>query len=774
MSEASSSTQGPNDSAGPERAERLRLTLVTGAILLALALIVVVLRLQRLDELPPGLNRDEGIDGALALQVLEGEHAIFFPVDQGREPSAIYALALSTILFGRTLLAMHLPTALGSAGLVFAVFWLGRLLFGRDDGGRATPWRGLLIGGVGAGLMAVSVSQTIIGRTSYNKVTHMPLLLALCMALLWWGWSKAEQRPSSGDAPPGAASAGDGAGAGRQRSWWRIVLAGVCAGLLPYTYIPARFTPFLFLLFGLSFLLPWEGDEDREEGSGRRSRSSHFSLRVSRLRAELPWAGIFVGVTGLVAAPILVHFALHPEHFLMRSREVWLLRGDQGNAFGAFLGNVWEYMLVFGIRGDPNWRHNFAGQSMLKPWEAIFFWLAVGIAVWRWKRPAYRLLLLWLGVLLLPAMLSRDDIVPHFLRMMGATPAVYLLTAAGLWEALRFLWERRNAIQWPAMQVFGQKENRVAIALGIAVSGLILVQGVFTYRTYFQTWATLPEVYEANETEWAELARTLNARPPEPDAVYLVPYTISEHYSFEYLYGDTVPADVISASVPYLPKELETALAAKENPATVKFVDWDNDRVSGDTLAEQHAVVLLGKYGRYEGAEAYDSFQIHTFTGIDLDRPWAFYEDLEPRAVHYDGGISLIGLASGQGEEQLSTEEPLSLGAERALWVALRWQTAPGLEIDYSISVRVHDAEGGRVYQKDAVLLDARHWRTGRWTEEEPVDTVFYLDIPADLPRGDYELRLIVYDAATLSPTVELGVWEPEVVLARLRLVEGG
>ena len=102
--------------------------------------------------------------------------------------------------------------------------------------------------------------------------------------------------------------------------------------------------------------------------------------------------------------------------------------------------------------------------------------LAVGIAVWRWKRPAYRLLLLWLGVLL---MLSRDDIVPHFLRMMGATPAVYL--------------RRCDAIQWPAMQVFGQKE--IAIALGIAVSGLILVQGVFTYRAYFQTW-TMPEVSE--------------------------------------------------------------------------------------------------------------------------------------------------------------------------------------------------------------------------------------------------------------------------------------
>ncbi|MYC21830.1 MAG: hypothetical protein F4X62_10185, partial [Caldilineaceae bacterium SB0662_bin_25] len=147
MSESSSSERDGTGAAGLTDAGRMRFRLATGAILLALAIVVVVLRFAGLAELPMGLNRDEGIDGALALQVLRGEHAIFFPVDQGREPSAIYALALSTILFGRTLLAMHLPTALGSAGLVFAVFWLGKVLFGRDEGGRPTRWRGLLIGG---------------------------------------------------------------------------------------------------------------------------------------------------------------------------------------------------------------------------------------------------------------------------------------------------------------------------------------------------------------------------------------------------------------------------------------------------------------------------------------------------------------------------------------------------------------------------------------------------------------------------------------------------
>ena len=112
--------------------ERLLLKLAVGGILLALALAVVLLRFQRLDALPPGLVEDEDRDGMGALRVLQGEYAVFFPdVDpHGRDASVIYALALSTLLFGRTLFAMHLPTALGSAGMVLAVFWMGRLLFG--------------------------------------------------------------------------------------------------------------------------------------------------------------------------------------------------------------------------------------------------------------------------------------------------------------------------------------------------------------------------------------------------------------------------------------------------------------------------------------------------------------------------------------------------------------------------------------------------------------------------------------------------------------------
>ena len=724
------SAQHPAGAAASEERERLRLKWATAAILVALAIVVIVLRFHRLSEIPPGLSNDEGVDGSLALQVLRGEHALFFPVNGGRTASAIYALALSTSLLGRTLVAMHLPTALGSAGIVFVVFWLGRLLFGQDKSGRSAPWQGLFIGGVGAGLTAVSIGQTIIGRTSYNKVTHMTLLLCLCLGLLWWGWSKME----------------------RQQSWWRIALAGVCAGLLPYTYIPARFTPLLFLLFGLSFLLP-TGSATRE---GR---------RVGLLKQSLPQAALFMVVAGLVAAPMLVYFALNPSHFFMRSDELWILNPEntQGDPWGALLKNVWDYLLVLGFRGDPNWRYNFAGQPMLNPWEASCFWLGLGLALMRWKQPVYRLLLLCLVVMLLPAILARElyFLVPNSLRMSGATPAIYLLASVGLWETFRFTRAR----------FFGNRQNRANLAAAIMISGVVLAQGALTYHTYFDKWAVAPGVFRAHDVEWAELAWTLNAQPPAAGLVYLAPYTISWNPSLEYLYQGEAPIHVVHANMPDLAPEIESILAGVDNVATVKVVTW-NDNLPWADYGGEHIVALLNKHGHYVGSDEYSSFQFHTFTDIALDRPWTFYEQLESTTIHYDGGISLLGFALGHGEQQLSAQEMLDLGTERASWIALQWRTAPGLEIDYWISLRLHDAKGATVYQEDLVLVDRDRAQTSQWKVDMPVDNLFHLEFPADLPPGKYELRLVVYDAETLKPTVELGVWEPEATLARLQLAE--
>ena len=268
--------------------------------------------------------------------------------------------------------------------------------------------------------------------------------------------------------------------------------------------------------------------------------------------------------------------------------------------------------------------------------------------------------------------------------------------------------------------------TRASIALGVVVGGGVLLQGVNTYRTYFQEWAVTSEFYLAYHGEWADAAQVLNEQPAAADLVYLIPYRFDKHYGFEYLYHGRAPARVIRAVRPDLARKVESLLAEMEEVATVKVLDWNEEFVwSGQ--GDENLADLIGKFGRYAGSEEFPNFRLHTYTDIDLERSWTFYEYLEPLTVHYDGGIDLVGLALGQGEEQMSSHQLLELGQERSRWVALQWQTALGLETDYAISLRLYNSEGEKSYQDDHVLGNSAFARTRRWAVGEQVDTLFHL-----------------------------------------------
>ena len=640
---------------------------------------------------------------------------------------------------------------LPARGRSFAVFWLGGLLFGRDGGGRPTAWRGFLIGGAAAGLLAVSLSQTIMGRTAYRG-NYLPLLLALVFALLWLGW--------------------------RQKRCWIFALAGVCAGLLPYTYLAARATPLLFVAFGLSFL-PYMAkrsfDRARTRGGSSPSRS-FFSVALlldEPLGRRLSLIGIFLGVAGLVAAPILAYFVLHPGDFLYRSDQVWIFSpgSGAGDSLKALLLNTWEHLLAFGFHGDANWRYNFPSRPMLNPWEAAFFWFGAGAAAWNWRRlPAYRLLLLWTGVLLLPAVLA--DYSPHFLRMIGVAPAVYLLVGVGIWEAVRLLHASSSRLPRLRKRIPRDHEYTVPVLGGAVALCLILFQGIVTYRTVYQEWANSPGIRIVPDNMLGEAGEVLKVQPLEMDTVYLVPgfawsdeSFVNEH-NFRYLFQ----AYIVTMEAPDLAQRIESILKAVKEVSTVKVLEWNvrNSLIEDDSLPIDF---LLRKYGRYSGTDPYTDFRVHSYTDIIRDRPWTYYDYLEPLSVRYDGFISLHGFALGQGERQLSAADMTGLDPVSAIWGVLRWQTAPDLEDDYAVSIRLYNDEGDAVFQEDTVLWNpANFTTTSHWPANEAVDSLFHLDLPANLPPGDYQLRLVVYDAETLIPTVEVGVWEPERLLAQLRL----
>ena len=140
--------------------------------------------------------------------------------------------------------------------------------------------------------------------------------------------------------------------------------------------------------------------------------------------------------------------------------------------------------------------------------------------------------------------------------------------------------------------------------------------------------------------------------------------------------------------------------------------------------------------------------------------------------VNYDGGIDLLEYQLEQGDERLSTRETIVLRQDFPLRVGMRWQTGLEMQVDYAISLRLYDENGSKVLHQDEVLADLESRATSKWSENDPVDTWFDLEIPAGLPPGVYELRLVVYNVETLTPTVKIDVWEPDVLLASMSLGE--
>ena len=268
------------------------------------------------------------------------------------------------------------------------------------------------------------------------------------------------------------------------------------------------------------------------------------------------------------------------------------------------------------------------------------------------------------------------------------------------------------------------------------------------------------------------LAQALNTQPAGDDTVYIIPSFESQFAVRHHLPSQEIAHSLIfRMDAPDLVPEVESALAAKRNLNIVKVVEWKSTNPWIDNDARP-LTFLLAKYGSFLEGEYNEDFKIWSYADVSFESPWKYYEQLEPLTINYDGGIALQRLALGHGAEQVPFGQPLELGPDRSFWSVLQWQTEPELDVDYVLSLRLYNADEERAHQQDTVLWNQAHWPTSHWLAGESVETTALLHLPADLPPGDYELRLVVYDFETQVPTVQIDVWEPETTLARLQLTE--
>jgi hypothetical protein len=227
------------------------------------------------------------------------------------------------------------------------------------------------------------------------------------------------------------------------------------------------------------------------------------------------WRGVLLaGLSALVvAAPLYYYLHTHPEadqfDFLDFDRPLAALeQGDPQPALESSLATLGGFF----VRGDPLIFDNIPGRPIFGPLAGLLFLVGVGVAVVRWRRPAHAFVLIWLGVSLIPGMLSQP--APNLYRLVGAQPVAFVfpaLAAVEGWRALRRQTERGRLPAWSTG------------ALTAAVILVIILYGVRNVRAYFAEWPEVEGVRFFWQSGLAEAARYLEQAPAtEPVALCTV------------------------------------------------------------------------------------------------------------------------------------------------------------------------------------------------------------------------------------------------------------
>ena len=428
--------------------------------LVAICLLALLFRFHHLADMPPGLHYDEAFNGLDAYALLEtplADWPIFFTGNFGREPLFIYLLAAAEALFGPSNLTLRLLPALIGFLLTPGLAWLAWELapsLGIKNRERFSLWSGLAI-------LTLLWSQ-IFARYAI-RAGLFTLIEILLWASLWRAWRSNALR------------------------WW--ALTGVLAGISFYTYLPARLLPLV--------LVPM------------------LALALWRYRQQLRqrWKGMVLGlgIATFVAAPLGIYFLRNPLSFSTRTEQVLVAGQDSASVIKQ---HILATLGMAFIEGDANIRNNIPGRPVLDFLMLAPFLIGFANLVRHLLRPASLFLLSWLGVMLLPTILS--DYAPAFHRAIGAMPVFALLIALALDKVVSWVGSR-----WPSVQRWG-----------VALAWMALFFAVVLTWQSFTVWSASPGLFYARDVGFQQLATLLEDMPQQ--RMYVSPRG-SEHPTVRYL-----------------------------------------------------------------------------------------------------------------------------------------------------------------------------------------------------------------------------------------------
>jgi hypothetical protein len=653
-------------------------------VVIVILLGAALLRFYRLPLIPPGLNFDEAGNGVAALDILNGAPKLWWRIGGGKEPLWPYIISMTTGVLGFSPLALRLPAAFIGLLTVAVMVPLGNTLFQRGSRSNISSIGILTMAGV-----AFSVWHIHFSRLGFRAVL-LPFLSALVILFFWKGWRSGKIGYS--------------------------LLTAALLALSIYSYLAARMLPLVLMAFIVVRSLSLDGRQ---------------RLFLGRMALYLL----------LFLLPLLIYFAIYPADLLARSAAVSIFNPAWNG--GDLAGTVWRTLMAtlgtfVGGSGDQNPLVNIPGVPAV-PWVLVpFFVTGIGVAGWQTVRlvtrqmhlgEPYLLLLLWWGIMLLPAMLAPEG-APHHLRLIGALVPTYIFIALGV--AVVTNWVVTRLSRWGATAYL--------------LPGVIfLFIGVQSFQHYFVRWPDSADFELPFDLYALRLADQIENA--SPDTVFVLPMDIragseARHYTLDYLLAGS------DARWYYLPVDewnVERVLnQVAAQGQQIKVVRWNADK-HHQADARELLTYLLQTNATLNGVEAFPVYSVESYSLNSAAPTFTLPAISRPVGAQFDDQLRLDAV-------YLPDRWPVGT----ALPVAITVAPVGRVDSDYKVSLRLTDGDGARVLQKDRVLLHTFHQGTSLWPPES-VNEYYLLSQPPDLSPGAYSVSLVIYHPETLAPLITDG-----------------
>ena len=649
------------------------------AFLLSIFAFALAIRTYRLDVFPPGLYTDEAAHGIDALATLDGNYAIFYERNNGREPLFIYLLAAIFYLLGPTAFNIRLAAALCGSMTVVTTYWLFCEMFGFEPENK--PQHARWYATWGALFLTFSYWHITFSRLGFRAILT-PLIVTIAFALIWRTWRKLRMQ--------------------KTLPWLAACLGGAALGLSVYTYTAGRVAFVLFLAVAVIML--------------------YFAsqLGIDRRRL-LQTIALITGVAVIITLPLLTYFALNPRAFGEHAAYVSIFNQElAGNKpVIAFVHSTTKMLLMFFSEIDQNPRHNPARLPVFDPLMAI--WLALGIVVasMQWRKPVSLFTLGWFTLFLLPAALTAEGI-PHSLRALGMIPIVFALPLIAIAQVGQFLPTKAHFVaKWLPLPF-------------LAVFGVVGLSG------YFGAVDRADEFEAPFFVGYWNLAQSLK-EIDDSDTIWILPLPKGEGLVDHRLYtADLVLQDQNSLAVLYLDELLisEELAELTRNRKTVNVLH--TNEVSGLTDYETRfwdaqglLNLLLMRNSQIESITNGVQARVPYISYPLIDEPDFAIFDTEQHADKMFGDVARLESVEIGGMilvDEIEQNETLSIPSDSPIWVALRWQFKRNVENHVKLSLVLRNEAGQLAGQVDTRILGDRLSADIRWLTRETIGSYHILE----------------------------------------------